>query len=200
MKPFENKRVLITGATSGIGKAIAETLLEKGVNGILVGRNKETLKQFKDRFGKQTEIHTLCIELTKEKQLYKIPSYLEEKGLKIDFLIHSAGVYNMSSVQHTSDEMIDLCYKINYKAPVILTRELLKNLIESKGHIIFINSTAANQYKKFTAIYSSFKAALKSFAEILFHEEHKNGIYLIHTVMKLFSCEQSRTNRYSFYL
>ena len=176
MKQIANKRILITGATSGIGKALAELLIGKGMKLILVGRNRKVLDEFHDKFGEKTEIRTLCVDLTNKDQLYSIPQYIVENDLSIDYLVHSAGHFDMCPILETTDELLDGSFEINFRVPFILTRELIPNLSKTKGHIIFINSTSANLYKPNKAIYSSFKAALKMFAETLWHEVNPKGI------------------------
>lgn len=176
MDKLAKKRFLITGATSGMGKAITESLLENGMNGILVGRNKNALNEIQVKFGKYTEVHTLCADLNNKNQLYSIPQLIMENDLSIDYLIHSAGHFDMCPVVETTDEMLDRSYDINFRVPFVLTRELIPNLSQTKGRIIFINSTSASLYKANKAIYSSFKAALKMFAETLFHELNPLGI------------------------
>jgi len=172
----ENKRFLITGATSGMGKAIAESFLENGMKGILIGRNKQVLNEFKSKFGDQTEIHTLCVDLKKRDQLYSFIKFVEKNNLDIDYVVHSAGFFDMCPIVETTDEMLEGSFDINFRVPFILTRELIPNLSKTKGQFIFINSTSASLYKANKAIYSSFKAALKMFAETLFHEVNSLGV------------------------
>jgi len=176
MKKLKNKQFLITGATSGIGKSITEALLQEGARGILIGRSRKILDEIRTGREESGKVLTLCKDLEDPDQIYDIPKFVRENNLEIDILIHSAGYFNLAPVADTTDEMLDKSYRVNFRAPAILTRELLENLSAQKGEILFINSTAADQPKAGIAAYAASKAALKSFAESLYQEVAPRGI------------------------
>ena len=176
MKQLKDKRVLITGATSGIGKAIAHTLLKQGAKGILTGRNEKSLKELKDIYSTTTEVDIIRADLSRDDHIQELLEFVGRNKLEIDIIIHCAGIFDSAPLENTRDEMLDLNYRINFRSPVILTRALLSNLAARKGHIVFINSTAATHPKANMTAYAASKAALMNFADVLYQEVYPLGI------------------------
>jgi short-subunit dehydrogenase len=177
MVELKNKNALITGASSGIGEAIAGCLAEKGVNLCLIGRNVAKLTQIKERF----KNHSLRIEfykanLSKEEELKGIADFFNHNFSTLDILVHSAGVILTGSTEQASVEDLKLHFNINYLAPYIITKSLLPVIRKSKGQIIFINSSAIQRPIGNLGQYSSSKYALKGMADSLREEINADGI------------------------
>ena len=132
-------KALVTGASSGIGKHMAYYLASKGIDLILVARNKNEMERIKNSVKVDAKI--LSLDLTKEENVYKL--YEETKKDKIDILINNAGFGLFGTFAETNLdrelEMIDL----NIKAYHILTKLFLKDFIKrDSGYILNVCSSA----------------------------------------------------------
>lgn len=174
---FENKIAVITGASSGIGKAIALGLFEENATVCLIGQSIKELKAvvtisgkaannvfyFKADFEIDNEVHALADNFTKEFD-------------SIDILVHSAGIISCGKIDQASIDDFDRQYKINVRAPYRLTQALLPMLRAKKGQIVFINSSAGCSAKAGAGQYSATKHALKAFADSLRAEVSDDGV------------------------
>ena len=165
--PFKNKRALVTGASSGIGQAIAQALATEGAQVHAVARSwpnaVEGWQLYKADFMLEADVRRLAAEVSNSES-------------PIDLLIHCAGALEFGAVADFPMAQLDAMYQINVKAPFLLTQLLLPALTQSKGQIVFINSSAAIATNTSLAGYSSAKAALKSIADCLRMEVNSSGV------------------------
>lgn len=139
--------ILVTGATQGIGKAIAEELKEVGTI-FATGRNLELLREY--------ENYCVC-DLAKDVET--LESYVEEK--KIDILINNAGEYIYGSIDKMTDEQIQEIFEVNLLAPVKLIAKASVNMKNKKwGRIINIGSISGIMGEANASLYSSTKSGL----------------------------------------
>jgi 3-oxoacyl-[acyl-carrier protein] reductase len=175
---LKNKNCLITGATGGIGKEIAETLAEKSCNLFLTGRNKESLlkmkKKLEQKFGIKVDFQ--IGDLTYTKDLVKIIQKVKSFG-KIDILINSAGIFLEKSIEKTTIEEFEKCHAINVRAPFILSKELSKNMKKKKwGRIVNIASSSAYQGFSNGSAYCSSKHGLLGLSRSMFNELKQKNV------------------------
>lgn len=169
MKSLKNKIVMITGASSGIGKACAEAFAKKGSNLILAARRIDRLKELKKVLEKKFKIKILVLQLDvrKLKNVKSAVSSLPNAWRKIDILLNNAGlarglhkIYE-GNTNHW-DEMIDT----NVKGLVYVTRMVLPFMVERKsGHVINIGSTAGHEVYPMGNVYCATKFAVKSLTQ-----------------------------------
>jgi NAD(P)-dependent dehydrogenase (short-subunit alcohol dehydrogenase family) len=159
---FENKTILVTGATSGIGFAITQDLLAAGANIIGVGRNTERLAQLKALHSDR--IHPLAFDLTQFE-------YYREAFASIaliDGLVCSAGIANSNPLRFFSLEKYQQTVDINQTAPIALLAELARAGKLNKGaSVVFISSILGPKIGRIgSAAYAATKAALTGFAKV----------------------------------
>lgn len=164
---FKNKRVLVTGASSGIGHAIALALAAEGAQIHAVAR-----KWPQQPAGWQ--LHNA--DFTVEADVKRLAAEVSASQAPLDLLIHCAGVLEIGTVADFSLALLDTMYLVNVRAPFLLTQLLLPQLTQSKGQITFINSSAATAPNAALAGYSSAKAALKLVADCLRMEVNPSGV------------------------
>lgn len=157
--PFslQNKTILITGASSGIGKATAIECSKMGAKVIITGRNLERLNVTYDELDKGEHI-VIQADLSNQKDLDYLINCIE----KIDGIVHSAGISGHLLFNFLKMEQLDEMMDINFKIPTLLTQQLLKQKKVNKGgSIVFINSTSGI-ISSFIggSIYSASKGAL----------------------------------------
>lgn len=173
--PFSliNKKILVTGASSGIGKQIAINLVNQGAYVYLVGRNLKRLNILKDQLG-DDNCKVFSVDLTDFNEMIKMVKDIDV----IDGLVHSAGVISMSPYKFINEDSISKTFSINFEAPLKLTTNLLKlKRIKSSGSIVFISSINGSCIgaKGFT-LYSSSKGAISGLVKSLSVDLAKNKI------------------------
>lgn len=161
---MKNKIVFISGASGGIGKACAEYFAKDGANLIICSRNMEKLNDFRDFLINSYGINVLAIELdvkNREKVVETIEN-LDENWKNIDILINNAGLAKGLEKLYEGnlddfEDMIDT----NIKGLLYLTRQIVPLMIERKGHVINIGSTAGIIAYPNGTVYCATKAAVK---------------------------------------
>ena len=171
MTRFQNKRALVTGASSGIGQAIAQALAAEGAQVHAVARS---WPQASGRAPAGWQLHNA--DFTVEADVTRLAAEVSNVASTLDVLIHCAGVLDMGTVADFPMAQLDAMYQVNVRAPFFLTQRLLPPLMQSRGQIVFINSSAAVSPNTALAGYSSTKAALKSIADCLRMEVNASGI------------------------
>jgi NADP-dependent 3-hydroxy acid dehydrogenase YdfG len=174
------KNAVITGATSGIGRAIATELIGKGVNICLLSRNDVDVQGC---FG-VTRSSSVCVwtykgDLACDADLACFCEYIREKLTTVDILVHSAGAYCAGTVMETQIDELDRLYRVNLRAPYLLTQLLLPRLKQSKGQIVFMNSSAGVRGAEKLSQYASSKFALRALADCLRQEVNGDGIRVL---------------------
>ncbi|RYD19926.1 MAG: SDR family NAD(P)-dependent oxidoreductase [Verrucomicrobiaceae bacterium] len=175
---FANGQVaVITGASSGVGKAIATALAIEGASLALVGRDLGAL-QHTAPDGPGT-IRCYEADLTDDAELVRFTSQVLADFGRVDILVHSAGVFSMGPLETAPLESFDLQYRCNVRAPFALTQALLGSLVEHKGQIVFINSTAGLSAGAGVSQYAATKHALKAVADSLRQEINPKGVRVL---------------------
>jgi len=162
------KKVVVTGASSGIGKAISERLLS--INYQVIGISRSiTNKHFDDE-----NFTPLQADLSNEKETLSTCRALKEEN--IFMLINCAGFGRFEPHEELSTKTITDMVYLNLTAPMLLTNALLRDLKKNNGFLININSIEAIKANKFAGVYSATKAGLKAFGDSLFEETRKSGL------------------------
>jgi len=162
--PFtlEGKTILITGASSGIGKAIAVECSKMGAIVVITGRNEERLKEtFSLLSGLNNRMVLADITLDQNKIIESLPL--------LDGLVNAAGIIGIQPFQFISEQEIKNMFEINFFSPVLLTQQIIKKkLLNKNSSIVFISSLAGNVIvSKGNASYSASKSALTAIAKTM---------------------------------
>jgi len=175
---FKNKSVLITGASSGIGKQTAIEFAKKGANLILVARRKEKLELVAKELEKFKISVLVCpCDVSDKDQVKEMSKIVLEKFDSIDILINNAGFAIYGSVSDLSIDEIEPQMKTNYLGMVYCIKNFLPSMLEKKsGHIVNVASVAASFGLPGIASYCASKFAMLGFSEGLKHELKNSGI------------------------
>jgi len=146
------KNAIVTGYSSGIGKAICDELIENNYNIIQISSRLEDIKELE----------------------FEVKTLLKEND--IDLLVNCAGVGIFQPHEEISINKIKELIDINLTAPIILTNLFLRSLKKTKGNIINISSVEATKHSKFSALYTATKSGLRDFSLTLFEELRKSGV------------------------
>ena len=161
-------KAVVTGASSGIGKAITNKLLTLGFEVIGVSRSVKG-----DDFN-HVNFHAVTCNLAKEEETIQLCQKLKKENIYI--LVNCAGFGRFEPHETLHVNTITTMTFLNLTAPMLLTNALLRSLKENEGYLININSIEALRASKFAAVYSATKAGLKAFGDALFEETRKSRL------------------------
>jgi short-subunit dehydrogenase len=174
---FQDRRVWITGASSGIGEALAYAFHRAGARLILSARREDELKRVQRRCGGEPNTRVLMLDVSREQELAeKARAALEMFG-GLDILVLNAGITQRSLTRDTGASVYRRLMEVNFFGPEALARAVLPSMLEKKsGHMVVISSIAGKFGLPLRSGYSATKFALHGFFEALRAEEGRNGI------------------------
>lgn len=177
MITLENHVAVVTGASQGIGRAIALSLAAKRVRLFLVGRNSTMLHEVAELARKSSSMVAVhAIDLVSDGAVIDIAHTVSRQFGDLDVLIHCAGAYSKGDLQAASVEEFDRLYRTNVRVPYLLTQSLLPMLKKRKGQIVFMNSTQGLQAQAGVGQFAATQHALKAIADSLRDEVNSNGV------------------------
>jgi short-subunit dehydrogenase len=175
---FKNKIILITGASSGIGKESAIEFAKLGANIILVARKKDKLEQVANEL-KKFNVSTLVYQcdVSKKDQVKEMSKMVLEKFESVDVLVNNAGFAIYGSVDDLTIDEIESQMETNYFGMVYCIKNFLPLMLKKKsGHIVNVASVAASFGLPGIASYCASKFAMLGFSEGLKHELNNTGV------------------------
>jgi NAD(P)-dependent dehydrogenase (short-subunit alcohol dehydrogenase family) len=167
------KTILVTGASSGLGKQCAISAGMQGAMVIITGRNKERLEEtFEKLHG--TGHRTILADLTKPEDISGLVDQLPE----LNGVVYSTGISDLAPARFIKKEDVEKTFSISFNASVLLTSELLakKKLVKNACSLVFISTISTRYPFVGGAMYISAKAALESYAKVLALELAPKGI------------------------
>lgn len=172
------KTALITGATSGIGKATASAFAREGINLILCGRREERLAELKKELSKRVAVHTLSFDVRDKEVVFEKINSLPEKFQKIDILINNAGnAHGLNPIQDGNIDDWDMMLDINVKGLLYVSKAIFPKMIsQGTGHIINIGSTAGKEVYPKGNVYCASKYAVDALNQAMRIDLNKHGI------------------------
>ena len=182
MKSFKGKTALITGASSGIGKAFAEALAARGAKVILTARSEAGLNAVADglRAAKAPGVEVIALDLAAPGAGAKLAAAVAAKGLAVDLLINNAGFGKWGDFLSVDAAVDAEMVQLNIIALVDLSHAFLPAMLaRGDGGIINVASTAAFAPLPYAAVYSASKAFVLSFSEALFGECEDRGVHVL---------------------
>lgn len=173
-KILENKNVLITGASGGLGRSLCKKFLNLNANIYAMGKNKEKLIQLANSFKIK---NYYCCNLNELEEITTVHKVILEDSGGIDILINNAGFFAKSPLDEINQEVIKKVFNINVFAPMLLTKLFSKNMRNKNwGRIFNIGSSSAYNGGELTSLYCSSKHALLGFSRSMSKELHDHKI------------------------
>ena len=175
---FKDKVVLITGASSGIGKESAIEFAKLGANIVLASRTKEKLEQVANELKKFNVTTLICqCDVSDKDQVKAMSKTVLEKFGSVDILVNNAGFAIYGSVSDLSIDEIESQMETNYFGMVYCIKNFLPSMLDKKsGHIVNVASVAASFGLPGIASYCASKFAMLGFSEGLKHELKNTGV------------------------
>ncbi|MFH6603243.1 SDR family NAD(P)-dependent oxidoreductase [Maribacter algicola] len=157
-----NKTALITGATSGIGKATAELFAENGIRLVLCGRRQDRLNDLKTDLEVKTKVHLLNFDVRNREDVFERINSLPDDFSKIDILINNAGnAHGLDPIESGSLDDWDAMMDINVKGLLYVSKAVIPQMVKRKsGHIINIGSIAGKEVYPKGNVYCASKYAV----------------------------------------
>jgi NAD(P)-dependent dehydrogenase (short-subunit alcohol dehydrogenase family) len=178
--PFQNQVAVVTGAAGAIGRAIGARLLAGGADVCLVGRTQQSLEQSTSPDCSSADrMHFYPVDLEDEAGVRRLCADVERRHRSIDFLVHCAGALSLDLMRDARVEDFDRQYRVNVRAPFLLTQMLLPQVIDCRGQIVFVNSSAGLHGRKGAGHYSASKHALRGLADSLRDEVNERGVRVL---------------------
>jgi hypothetical protein len=171
--------VLITGATGGIGYALAKIFAGNGFPLFLVARNKKRLEEIKTEFQaiSKTDVHILDLDLSVTGSQQTVLSYIADNKLKIGYLVNNAGYGFQGDFLESNAANYESMIYLNITALTSLTYEIGKQMKrDGFGRIMNVASVAAFQPDPHFAVYGATKAYVRSFSEAVYQEFKGSGV------------------------
>jgi uncharacterized protein len=178
---YQNKTVVITGGSTGIGAAFARYFAKNGDRLLLIARSKAKLDALSGELGGRfgVEVRTMSEDLSQIGAATRVFQFLRELGWAIDVLVCNAGFATYGPFETQSQLELREEIDLNVSSLVELTHAFLPELIARRGGIIHVASTAAFQPVPYLAVYAATKAFVLSFSEALWAENRKRGVKVL---------------------
>jgi len=178
---LKGKTALITGATGGLGQAIARELAKHGCNLLLTGRDPAKLQllsreiAIEAHFSSTLKIEAQAVDLSIDKDIGSLLS--QAKAMGVNILVNSAGSFPLKNILESSNEDFDKCFAVNVRAPFILSREIAADMRAGGwGRIVNIGSSSSYNGSADTGVYCASKHALLGLTRSLYKELRKSNV------------------------
>jgi NAD(P)-dependent dehydrogenase (short-subunit alcohol dehydrogenase family) len=178
---FDGRVIMVTGATSGIGRAVASELVRSGATVILHGRNEKTLEALYQELkplGPEPSVAQIDLERAQGPQYQQLVNEIESRYGRLDGLLHNAAILgDRSPVEHYDIGLWQRVLLVDLTAPFILTRCLLPLLRNSSdASLVFASSSVGRRGRAHWGAYSVAKGGIENLAEILTDELENTGV------------------------
>ncbi len=180
MGHFTGKVVWITGASSGIGEALAYELARRGARLVLSARREAQLEAVRERCPRSSEHLVLPLDLTETASLAQATEQVLERFGHIDVLVNNGGVSQRGTVLETDIEVDRRIMEVNYMGTIALTKAVLPSMLERRdGQIVAISSLMGKIGTPLRSAYAASKHALQGFFDCLRAEVHDRGVNVL---------------------
>ncbi len=175
---FKNKVVVVTGGTDGIGKALVESLINKGAKVATCGRNHDKLYLLQAEYP-SAHLHTMVADVSNENDCRRFMETTIKVFGGIDILINNAGLSMRALLKETTVEVIKKVMDINFYGTVYCTKFALDSIIAQKGTIVGVSSIAGYRGLPGRSGYSASKFAVQGWLEAIKTELMADGVHVM---------------------
>jgi short-subunit dehydrogenase len=177
---MKNKLVIVTGASSGIGKACAIRFAQKGANIVLAARSEEKLKEVAlEISGYGVQVLIVATDVSKEQDCKSLIEATLTKFGRIDVLVNNAGISMRAAFADLDVDVLKKVMDVNFWGMVYCTRYAIASILENKGSVVGVSSIAGYKGLPGRTGYSSSKFAMHGFLEALRIENIKKGLHVL---------------------
>jgi len=166
----------VTGATSGIGAAVARALAVAGTRVYLVGRDEARLRAARRALGARRLAGVARVDLGSLAELRTLLRGLRAQLPRIDLLVHCAGAYEWTQPGRLDAQLFAELFDVNVRAPYLLTQGLMAPLRRARGQVVFLNSSVVRHPGQGLALYKATQHALQGFTDSLRQDLNRHGV------------------------
>ena len=185
MESLKGKVIAVTGASRGIGQAIAHEFAQRGANVVLVSRDQQRLDEVLRELPRKTDSRHLAVEIDimDEESVNNGFDSIFNMFPDIDVLVNNAGIAFFDQIMDISGEAWDMMMKTNLKGAFLCTKRALPGMITKRsGHIFNISSVSGIKAFPYNTAYSASKAGLLAFGNSLREEVRKHGVKVVNII------------------
>jgi len=180
MESLKDQLAVVTGASSGIGKAIALSLAAHGAELCLVARRQELLEDVaRQAQALSARAHACAADLTKDEEIRALGEKVQREFGHVNILVLCGGAISHGTLERASIADFDLMYRSNLRGHYLVLQTMLPLLRKSSGQIVFINSSAGLRSPAATGQFSATQHAFRSLADSLRDEINPDGIRVL---------------------
>ena len=174
-QPRSGQHVLVTGASSGIGAAIARALAAQRAHLVLLGRHRQRLQRVLGADSSAASVHCVAVDFERPAKLQKTLRQLRASLPALDVIVHAAGSYSAARLGETTPADVARLWQVNVEAAMRLTLEL-RGCLSASGDVVFVNSSIVQRATLEAAYYAATKHALRALADSLRAELNASGV------------------------
>ena len=180
MTALAGQIAVITGATGGIGGAIAAALAGQGATLCIFGRDRARIDAAAARWqAGPAKVEGYLCDLTNDGDVERATEQVANTHGRIDIMVHCAGAIGHGALADTPLSSFDQQYQANLRGPLLLTQLLLPLLKQPRGQIVFINSSAGQTSRAGTGLFSATQHASRALADTLRDEVNADGVRVL---------------------
>jgi NAD(P)-dependent dehydrogenase (short-subunit alcohol dehydrogenase family) len=180
MTYWQGKRALILGGSTGLGRALAEVLVDRGARIAIVARGEDTLqKAVTDLSAPGDQVFALSADVTSAADVERLHIAIHERWHGVDFVAHCAGRSMRGDAITTSPEDFESLWQLNFLSAVRIAQTFAADLIHSRGHLVLVSSLAGKCAPRFLGAYPASKFPLTAFAQQLRLELGPRGMHTL---------------------
>lgn len=179
MNTLKNKVILITGASSGIGKACAFEFFKRGARLVLVARGLEKLQEIKKNLASHSDILIIKADVSIEEDCKRMIEQTISHFGQLDILVNNAGISMRASFLDVDLSVIKQVMDVNFWGTVYSTKFALPYILNQKGSVVGISSIAGYKGLPGRTGYSASKFAMQGFLEVIRIENLKKGLHVL---------------------
>ncbi|MEX0938675.1 MAG: SDR family NAD(P)-dependent oxidoreductase [Pirellulales bacterium] len=180
MHYWQDKVALVTGASSGLGAALAETLVEKGAKVALAARGQDRLHRFADALRQRGgDVLPVAADVTSQADVERLFEQSGQHFGRLDLLVNCAGKSARAELRQLDADHFDELMELNFLAAVRCTQAAMPHLIQSRGHVVHIGSLSSKVATRYLGGYPASKFALAAYAQQLRLELGPAGLHVL---------------------
>lgn len=180
MSASAGRTCVVTGASSGIGRALAVALAGTGARVWAIARSRDRLDSLVEEVEAGVgDVTPLVADLERDDDIESAGKKILAAADHVDVLIHSAGAVGLGTFESASAAELDRQYRVNLRAPFVLTQLLLPALKRAEGQVVFINSSAGLKASANNVLYAATKHGLKALADGLREQVNRDRVKVI---------------------
>jgi uncharacterized protein len=180
MSYWEGKRALILGGSSGLGRALAEVLIDRGARVAIAARGQAALeKAIAELAAPGDEVFSVQADVTSAADVERLRIAIHERWKGVDFVAHCAGRSMRGDAITTPPEKFDELWQLNFLSAVRVAQTFAADLLHTRGHLVLVSSLAGKCAPRFLGAYPASKFPLSAFAQQLRLELGPRGVHTL---------------------